>query len=83
MSEMVAETWSSFVRQWLRDNDRSQAWLCRQAGLSETHFSKQINGHRHIDRYDLNALERAMSIPSDYLSELEAEGPESGAGGGE
>ena len=69
MSGIVAEPWSDFVRQWLRQNDRSQAWLCRQAGHSETHFSKQMRGHRRIDTYDLAALERVMGLSKGFFDE--------------
>ena len=63
MNETAKTDWQRMVRDWLRQNDRTQAWLCRQARLSETQFSKQMRGHRQIDGYDLKALEVAMGIP--------------------
>ena len=67
MSEGANKGWQETVRDWLRENDRTQAWLCRAARLSETQFSKQMRGHRQINRYDLEALEEAMGIASGTL----------------
>ena len=74
MTEMAAATWRDTVRRWCRENDRSQAWICRRAGLSETQFSKQLNGHRQINHHELAALEQAMSVQSGFLTNLPAEG---------
>ena len=62
LNESAKTGWQEIVREWLRRNDRTQAWLCRQARLSETQFSKQMRRHREIDDYDLHALEAAMEI---------------------
>ena len=68
MVDLVTPTsWQYLTRRWLRQSDRTQAWLCRQARLSETQFSKQMRGHRQIDDFDLGRLEAAMAIPRGTL----------------
>ena len=67
VDRVTPTSWQDLTRRWLRQNDRTQAWLCRQARLSETQFSKQMRGHRQIDDFDLGRLEAAMAIPRGTL----------------
>ena len=67
MTDRALEQWQSVVRQGLRANDRTQAWLRRQARISETQFSKQMHGHRAIDDFDLSAIAAVTGMHPDLL----------------
>lgn len=36
------------IRAWLKDNRKSQSWLARTAGLSDTSLYNALTGNRHI-----------------------------------
>ncbi len=62
--------WQQVVGEWLKSNGRSQAWLCRQARLSETHFSHQMHERKTITDRALRSIEEVMELESETLVEL-------------
>ena len=54
--------WAGVAREWLFENDLSQAQLARRARISEDHLSQCLNGHRLPGPKTLTALERAMGL---------------------
>ncbi len=61
--------WIDAVRQWLEENERSQAWLARKAGLDASWVSQVLAGSKPAGRKTIAALERAtgleLAIPSE------------------
>ena len=70
MSDVVKKLWQDVVNEWLEDREVSRASLCREAGLSETHFAHQISGRRRITKSTLNRVEEVMGVEPDTLVEL-------------
>ena len=63
--------WQQIVKGWLKseDIDRSQAWLARKAGCSESYLSLCLGERvRPTDGF-LYSLEAAMGIPRGTLVE--------------
>lgn len=54
--------WTSKVRQWLKQNDRKQAWLARKANIPESHLSKVMNGKLMAGEVTLKKLEEATGL---------------------
>lgn len=54
--------WHVQVRQWLRDNERSQAWLSRKVDLDTTYFSLLLNGKKPVSRIVLQRLEEFTGL---------------------
>jgi len=55
--------WRQEVRTWLADNERSQAWLGRKAGLSEGFLSKCMTGVMDPGPLTRQALSKVTEIP--------------------
>lgn len=64
--------WIEFTKEWLFQQERSQAWLARQARISDEHLSQCLCGHRTPGPRTLARLERAMNLPVGHLSVDEA-----------
>lgn len=66
--------WQQVVKDWLRseDVDRSQAWLAKKAGCSESYLSLCLTSH--VDPTDgfLYGIEAAMEVPRGTLVNLRA-----------
>ena len=54
--------WSTFVREWLRTHERSQAWLARQAKVHPMHLSNCLLGKSQVGISVLSRLEDAMGM---------------------
>ena len=61
--------WQQIVRDWLEENERSQAWLARKAGLDTTWVYLILSGRRHPGPKTLRKLEAAMGKESGTLSQ--------------
>ena len=60
--------WVEVVRQWLFENDLSQAKLARRARISADHLSQCLNDHRSPGPNTLRKLEKSMSLEPGTLS---------------
>ena len=54
--------WQTKVREWLKQNDRTQAWLARKADISESYFSFILNGYKPVSEAYLTNLEKVMGV---------------------
>ena len=63
--------WQQTVKEWLgsEEIDRSQAWLARKAGCSESYLSRCLTRQAIPSDAFLFALEAAMGIPRGILVE--------------
>jgi len=59
--------WSTFVREWLRTHERSQAWLARQAKVHPMHLSNCLLGKSQVGISVLSRLEDAMGMEAGTL----------------
>lgn len=60
--------WQETISEWLKANDRSQAWLARRADLSEQHFSRLMTGKiGNPAEETLRKLEEAMGMAEGTL----------------
>jgi len=75
--------WQKVVREWLIQNDRSQAWLARRADISESYFSFVLNGLRTVSNAYLTRLEIVMELPPETLVWLKGQSFRSGRAKGE
>lgn len=65
--------WQETVNEWLKRNERSQAWLARQAGITRRHLFGCMSGERRISVKTLIKLEQAMSaMPGILVLDQEA-----------
>jgi len=55
------------IRQWLTEEDRSQAWLARKAEINETYFSHVLSGRRPVSQALCTKLEDVMGYDPGYL----------------
>ena len=55
--------WNAIVTSWLEENQRSQAYLARKAGINESYLSRSMNGKTRVGERTLRRLERAMDMP--------------------
>lgn len=60
---MIGIGWEERTREWLFDNERSQAWLARKAGCTVFHLNGCLQGKRQASEKLLRQLERVMAIP--------------------
>ena len=65
--------WQQVVREWLREEERSQAWLCRKAGLDTSVFSRQMTGRRRISDCALRKIEDVLCLKPGTLVSLRIE----------
>ncbi len=70
MEQILDGEWQQMVSAWLREREMSWASHCRQAGLSETHFSHQMHGRKGITDKALRSVERVMGLDPDTLVNL-------------
>ncbi len=54
--------WRQKVREWLEENDRSQAWLARKAGLDASWVSQVLAGKQPAGLKTLRAIEDALEL---------------------
>ena len=54
--------WSTVVRGWLHDNERTQAWLARRAKVHPMHLSNCLLGKAKVGISVLSRLEDAMGM---------------------
>ena len=61
--------WQQIVKGWLKceEVDRSQAWLARKAGCSESYLSLCLGGRLEPTDGFLYGLEAAMELPRGTL----------------
>lgn len=60
--------WTPLVKAWLRDQDRSQAWLAKRARVNAMHLSNVLLGKSQVGIPVLARLEDAMGMkPGDLL----------------
>lgn len=64
---MEAATLKTKVREWCAAEDRSQAYLARQAEIGESHFSLVLKGERTLKPEVLLRLEAAMGLTEGAL----------------
>ena len=60
-------TLKELVHKWCGDEDRSQAYLARQAGIGEAHLSLVLKGTRTLKPDALARLETAMGLEQGAL----------------
>jgi len=59
--------WQSKVLQWLRENDRSQAWLARTIAISPDYLNRCLNRRLSPSKAILEKIALAMGKPVTYL----------------
>ena len=57
----------------LHDLERTPAWLCRQAGVSHSLFTKMKNGDRAITESTKEKFSKALGIRKEILFNKEGE----------
>ena len=62
--------WNQVVLDWLRENERSQAWLARKAGVSAVHLCRCLNVSNNPSDRLLYRLEKVMGVEADSLVTL-------------
>ena len=65
--------WINQVMEWLEANQRTQAWLARNARINEGHLSQCLRGHRPVGQRTLYRLEKAMGLEPGELVRLRDE----------
>ena len=70
MVASVDGSWQEWVRVWLENNERSQAWLARKAKLDPSWLCLTLSGKRHAGNKTLRKLERAMDMPEGKLGQF-------------
>ena len=77
--------WQQVVKDWLKrkDIDRSQAWLSRKAGCSESYLSLCLSARVEPTDGFLFGLEAAMDIPRGTLIAAKTKTPLAAKGAGE
>ena len=68
--------WQQIVKGWLKSEevDRSQAWLARKAGCSESYLSLCLGGRLEPTDGFLYGLEAAMELPRGTLIDARIDG---------
>lgn len=70
MAEVTEKRWQDVVNGWLEEHEMSRASLCREAGLSETHFAHQMHGRKGITERTLMVVEETMGLKRNTLVDL-------------
>jgi len=53
-----------YIRSWLQENQKSQAFLAQQLGFQEPFISKIVNGHAHVTPKIAIKLEKVTQVPA-------------------
>lgn len=67
--------WTDYVKEWLRVHERTQAWLARKAGLSDSQLNHYFAGRHIAGIKNLSRLEQAMGLAPGTLVGLRYQAP--------
>lgn len=67
MRQTVNATVAERVRDELRRQERSQAWLARQTDQTAVYITRRLKGDVPIDLHDLQAYASALGVPLSSL----------------
>ena len=62
--------WTDFVKTWLAEHERTQAWLARKAVMSDSQLNHLLMGRHKPGNRILVRLERAMEVEPGTLTAL-------------
>jgi transcriptional regulator with XRE-family HTH domain len=62
--------WMDAVKQWLATHERTQAWLARKAGMSDSQLNHYLAGRHKAGVKKVALLEKAMDLPAGTLTAL-------------
>ena len=65
--------WIDYLKRWLSDHERTQAWLARKAVMSDSQLNHYLAGRHKAGLKVLRRLERAMDVEPGTLTALRSQ----------
>lgn len=65
--------WTDYLKKWLLEHERSQAWVARKAGMSDSQLNHYLAGRHKAGVKVLRRLEMAMDMDPGTLTALRSQ----------